>query len=321
MSFLNSFFTWTSPGRLHRSGILGMNRRNHSYILKYNPRRLYPLVDDKCQTKILAANHGVNASELIGTISFQHEAAGLADMVRDYREFVIKPAHGSGGRGIVVIDSHDGDRYRKPDGQDLTFKDLYRHISNIISGLYSIGGQPDRVMVEERIQFTDAFAGFSFEGVPDVRQIVFKGYPVMSMIRLSTRASDGKANLHKGAVGVGLSLRDGSALYAVQRGCPVSEHPDTGQKLSELRVPLWEQHLQLAVACQRMCGLGYFGADIALDRNRGPLLLELNARPGLAIQIANRSGLAERLELVESLPEGAHPTDEEKIAFSLANFP
>lgn len=311
---------WGRPRRLRDAGILGMNRRNHSFILKYNPRKFYPLVDDKVQTKKLAARHGVNTAGLIGIIEFQHDVAQLPDMVRDYPEFVIKPAHGSGGRGILVIENHADGMYHKSGGQTLSFREIYRHVSNILSGLYSIGGQVDHVMLEERIQFTDAFAGFSFEGVPDVRQIVFKGYPVMAMIRLSTHSSDGKANLHQGAVGVGLSLRDGSATHAVQHGRLVSHHPDTGVELSTLRVPLWEEHLRLGASCHRMCGLWYFGADIALDRVRGPLLLELNARPGLAIQIANQTGLGGRLDVIESLPENAHPTDAEKIAFVQERF-
>ncbi len=312
---------WTWPTRLAASGVLGMNKRNHAYILKYNPRHLYPLVDDKAQTKTLAQNNGISVSGLIGTIDFQHDVANLKDMVKNHPDFVIKPAHGSGGRGILVITDHDNTHYRKADGQQLDFPELYRHVSNVLSGLYSIGGQPDTVLIEERIQFTSAFDGYSFEGVPDVRQIVFKGYPVMAMIRLSTRASDGKANLHKGAVGVGLSLRTGTALHAVQYGKPVTTHPDTGSDLAGLQVPLWKEHLQVGAACHSMCGLGYFGADIALDSRCGPLLLELNARPGLAIQIANRAGLAPRLELIEHLPANAHPTSEEKIAFALAHFP
>ena len=39
---------------LSSEGVLGLNRRNGDYILRFNPRRLYPLVDDKLQTKRLA---------------------------------------------------------------------------------------------------------------------------------------------------------------------------------------------------------------------------------------------------------------------------
>lgn len=313
-------FPWSIARELKAAGILGMNRRNHEFILKYNPRRFYPRVDDKLLTKQLAAEHGVHTAGLIGAIFYQHDVARIPELVRGRGQFVIKPAHGSGGRGILVIVDHDGRRFRKNDGQFLTFEQVYRHVSNILSGLYSLGGQVDAAMIEECIRFTDVFDGYSFEGVPDVRLIVFKGFPVMAMIRLSTHASDGRANLHQGAIGVGLSLRDGSALAAVQNGRLVTHHPDTGCELGKLRVPHWPEHLELAVACHRMCELGYFGADIALDRQRGPLLLELNARPGLAIQVANQAGLAARLDRIESLTLADFPADADKIRFSQRHF-
>jgi hypothetical protein len=52
-----------------------------------------------------------------------------------------------------------------------------------------------------------------------------------------------------------------------------------------------------------MTGLGYIGCDLVLDRKLGPLILELNARPGLAIQIANGAGLSLRLQAIEALDE------------------
>lgn len=47
-------------------------------------------------------------------------------------------------------------------------------------------------------------------------------------------------------------------------------------------------------------GLGYIGVDIVLDRDLGPLVLELNARPGLSIQLANKIGLLPRLQRIEN---------------------
>ena len=49
--------------------------------------------------------------------------------------------------------------------------------------------------------------------------------------------------------------------------------------------------LEMAAKAYDVTGLGYLGADIVLDKTKGPLLLELNARPGLAIQVANRIGI------------------------------
>jgi hypothetical protein len=53
------------------------------------------------------------------------------------------------------------------------------------------------------------------------------------------------------------------------------------------------------VAATDQTGLGYIGADVVLDARRGPMVLELNARPGLAIQLANRAGLMPRLDTVD----------------------
>lgn len=309
-----------TPGELASAGVLGMNRRNHAYIMPYNKRSDYPDVDDKLRTKTLAIKYGVRTAELIGSISRQYEVKDFRSLIDPVPDFVIKPGHGSGGRGILVITRKEGETFYKPNGSSCDFSFIYEHISNILSGLYSLGGQPDYALFERCINFSDVYARFSFQGVPDVRVIVFKGYPVMSMIRLATRKSDGRANLHQGAIGVGLSIRDGRPLFAAQHNREVTRHPDTGAPFSELRVPHWDDHLALAARCAEMTPLGYFGADIATDKNLGPLILELNARPGLAIQIANGQGLLSRLKLIESLPEGANPTPAEKIEFAKRHF-
>ncbi|NVK43736.1 MAG: alpha-L-glutamate ligase-like protein [Oceanospirillaceae bacterium] len=292
---------FTRPRVLSDKGIMGMNRRNIDYIGRYNPRRLYPLVDDKLQTKRIALACGVTVPDLIGTISQQHQVRHLAEMVQEWPGFCIKPAKGSGGKGITVIVRHDRTGYTKPSGAQETIDDLERHVSNILAGLYSLGGKPDVALIEALINFDDSFEGYSFEGVPDTRVIVFKGFPVMAMMRLSTDASDGKANLHQGAVGVGIDIGSGRAIRAVQFDQPVDHHPDTGRQLSELQVPDWETLLQLSASCYEMSGLGYLGTDMVLDKLRGPMLLELNARPGLAIQTANGAGLLPRLRRIEAL--------------------
>ncbi|MBK1878972.1 alpha-L-glutamate ligase-like protein [Pelagicoccus mobilis] len=305
---------------LRQDGVLGMNTRNHAYIQAYNDRKLYPIVDDKTQTKKLAIRHKIPTPDLIGIINFQHQVPSALELLKNKSEFVIKPAKGSAGKGILVISKREGDLYFKPSGAKVTKADLTRHISNILSGLYSLGGVTDSAMIEEIIQFTDTFDGYSYQGVPDIRIIVFKGYPVMAMSRLSTEASDGKANLHQGAVGVGIDLATGRARYAVQFDQSIKRHPDTGKPFDQLKIPLWDEHLLIATRCYEMAGLGYLGADVVLDRVRGPLILELNARPGLAIQTANGLGLQSRLSRIESLDHETPRTPEERVDFSKKEF-
>ncbi|MAK91748.1 MAG: alpha-L-glutamate ligase-like protein, partial [Oleibacter sp.] len=284
--------TW--PWRLKERGILGMNRRNVGYISRYNSRRLYPLVDNKLKTKMLAQQAGIASPALIGAISSQHDVNRLGDILSGVQGFAIKPAKGSGGKGILVLNKRDGG-FIKNSGSHLSLADLQRHTSNILAGLYSLGGTPDVALIEELIEFDQQLSEYSFEGVPDIRVIVCRGYPVMAMMRLSTRSSDGKANLHQGAVGVGIDIATGRALNAVQNGVTVTHHPDTGRALKELQVPEWEVLLEQAAKCYDVSGLGYLGTDMVLDRRHGPMLLELNARPGLAIQVANGTGLLPRL--------------------------
>lgn len=314
-------FNWpfTRPGNLTTKGILGMNQRNNVYIGRYNPRKLFPLVDDKLKTKLLAKDAQVTVPGLISVVRRHYDVKNIINLISDHNGFVIKPAKGSGGKGILVITHQKDGRFYKPNGAEESIEDIKRHISNILAGLYSLGGSHDVAVVEDLIQFDGCFEGFSFEGVPDVRVIVFKGFPVMAMMRLSTAASDGKANLHQGAVGVGINIKNGKALNAVQFDKPITQHPDTDRNLIELQVPHWDTLLQLAASCYEMSGLGYLGTDMVIDSNKGPMLLELNARPGLSIQIANNKGLLPRLHQVENMEQ--HKMEvAERVSYSQQHF-
>jgi alpha-L-glutamate ligase-like protein len=310
---------FATPSQLKRAGIIGMNRRNVLMVAQNNPRRFYPLADNKLKTKIVLEEAGIAAPKLIGVVKTQRNVRELGDFLAPFKSFVIKPAKGSGGKGILVINDHDGENYIKPNGSAITIQDVCHHASNTISGMFSLGGNIDVAMIEEMVEFSNVFGGFSFQGVPDIRVIVFKGYPVMAMTRLSTSASDGKANLHQGAVGVGIDIATGTALKAVQFGRLITHHPDTGKDLSSFSVPDWQIFLSLASRCYEITKLGYLGVDIVLDARKGPMILELNARPGLAIQIANGKGLQERVYSVIQESK-QYRTPEERVAFSMNSF-
>ncbi len=304
-----------SPRRLKELGILGMNRRNVGFIGKYNPRRNYRLVDDKLLTKEAAIRNNIPVPELYAVIEAQHQIAAATAALAAHEAFVIKPVQGSGGKGILVIIGREGDQFRKSSGTLISAEEVRRHLSNTLAGLYSLGGRNDRAMVEAMIQFDPYLEKYSYEGVPDIRVIAFKGVPVMAMMRCATHASDGKANLHQGAVGVGIDIATGKSVRAVQHGHLVTTHPDTGASFDELQLPYWDRILDLGARCVEMTGLGYLGVDIVLDKTRGPVLLELNARPGLAIQVANMAGLRHRLAIAEKI---AAETDDHDLKIALA---
>lgn len=320
MFFINPLTNWRIAKRLAGRGILGMNGRNIRYISRYNPRHLFPLVDDKLKTKQLALEHGVTTPELLGVVRSQAEIDHVETLLHGRQGFCIKPAKGSGGKGILVILGERGGEFIRTNGQLMSLTDVKRHISNILAGLFSLGGATDVAVVEGLISVDDSFKRFTFEGVPDLRVIVFRGFPIMAMMRLSSASSHGKANLHQGAVGVGIDIGSGAAVRAVMKGRVVSHHPDTQAALAELQVPRWLDMLNLACACFEMTELGYLGVDLVLDAQRGPMLLELNARPGLSIQVANDAGLLPRLRAVEALRKPERWSLSKRVAFAREHF-
>ena len=310
---------FTLARQLRSAGIMGINCRNGEYIEVYNPRRLFPLVDDKVRTKQLALAAGIAVPELYATIETPHDIRNLDALGEERPDFVIKPAQGSGGDGILVITGRSGNNYRRHNGLLITPEEISHYLSNILAGQYSLGGHPDIAMVEYRVTNDPIFDEVAYQGIPDIRIIVFQGYPVMAMIRLPTRQSQGKANLHQGAIGVGIDLGTGTTVGGVSGNGVISAHPDTARPIRGLKIPEWGRLLELAARCYELSGLGYLGVDIVLDRDRGPLILELNARPGLNIQIANGTGLRNRLRKIQKLGDSVPPVAK-RIAVSRELF-
>lgn len=310
---------WTKPKQLAARGILGMNRRNIHYIGRYNSRSRYPYVDNKLKTKMIAREAGLAIPKLLHVVETQHEIEKLDPILKRMNQFVLKPAQGSGGKGILVVRDRDQDNYIKSNGSALSITELKRHLTNTISGLHSLGGRTDTAFLEELVHVDPSFQPFSYEGVPDIRLIIFKGFPIMGMLRLTTESSDGKANLHQGAIGVGLGIASGKPLRAIQNNRPVTHHPDTGANLNGLRIPNWQELMHLAASTFEVSELGYLGCDLVIDKDKGPLILELNARPGLSIQLANNAGLIPRLERIEAL-DSRRMGVTERVAYAQAHF-
>ena len=290
-----------SSAALRRLGILGMNKRNAHYIALHNRRSSFPKVDNKLLTKALAEEAGIATPELYCKVEVDYQTRQMHKSLDDKPGFVVKPAHGSGGNGILVITGRLAGKYQKANGATLDKAAVSHHVSQVLSGMFSLGGQPDQAMVEALVQFDDTFSHISYQGVPDIRVIVFRGVPAAAMVRLPTRESDGKANLHQGAVGMGVDIGSGQTLSGVYNNRLIETHPDTGNDLAGNPIPDWTELLDLAARCADFVDLGYLGVDIVLDANRGPLVLELNARPGLNVQLANGAGLTHRLAKIEAM--------------------
>jgi len=313
---------------LKEMGILGINNRVGRYILRHNKRANYPLVDNKVLTAQRAEAWGIATPENYMVVENYGSLKNLHTKLLNYESFVIKPANGSQGNGIIVIkeiikeqDKNGEIRIlcRRSNDKLMDIEEVKHHISGILSGLYSLAGQSDTAIIQAKIDKHPIFDLYSYGGIPDIRVIVFEGFPVMSMVRLPTKSSDGRANLHQGAIGAGLNLSNGWTNNAVIRNQVVDIHPDTGHNLMGLKLPFWREILELAARCYDMVELGYLGADIVLTPDHGPILLELNARPGLGIQIANLAGLVPRLEKISNeAPKNL--LARERVDFSMKHF-
>lgn len=299
------FWLFKAARRLRELGILGMNHRNAACILDRNPRALFPIVDDKLRMARLCRNIGVPTPEVFAEVSAYSMLRRLPQLLGERSDFVIKPNRGSAGRGVLVVVDRDGGDYLRHNGEKMRFDSLRQHLSDILSGMYSLGGQPDTAIVQQRVRPHPAFASVSYKGIPDVRVVLYRNEPAMAMLRLPTRESGGRANLHQGGLGAGVDLDSGITHHAVRRNRFIERHPDTDRPVVGVQVPYWSEVLDMSRCVARAVGLGYIGVDIVIDGAAGPMLLEANARPGLAIQIANGQGLLPRLRAIDALLDRA----------------
>lgn len=303
------------------SDVLGLNSRNHLYTSRYNTRSGKLIANNKLLTKETLEKAKVRVPKTFVKLA-GGDALEKFDFLSLPEDFVVKPNNGLGGEGIVVIEKRGvyAGEWIDSQGETWTIADLKMHVGDILSGRYSMDDQPDMAYIEERVRVHPVFEKYSYHGTPDIRVVVFNQIPIMSYVRLPTAESGGRANLFQGAAAAGIDIATGITTYGVHHGKPVDLFPGTRRKLAGILIPQWEEILETAIAASQAIGLGYMASDIvlqtAVSKPRGegvkgkamaeqvgavPMILEVNAQPGLKIQIANRSGLRDRLSRVQGL--------------------
>ncbi len=275
----------------NRPDVLGINRRNLDLVFAdYRPGQFREL-DDKVQGKVRLERAGVAVPQTVGVVRDGRDLARLDGWLDGRDEVVIKPARGWGGRGILVLARDGEDSWRTPGGRRLHQDAVRLHVEEVLTGAFSLDESQDQAILEERIHAHPFLEELYPRGLSDLRVVLEDGEPIQAMLRVPTDASDGKANLHGGGLGLGIDLASGRVVRAVQHDRDVAAHPDTGLALVGRQIPDWTACLQVARdAAAAVAPIRYLGVDIVLDAARGPLVLEVNARPGLAIQIANQQG-------------------------------
>lgn len=267
-------------GRLSRVGTLGLNARN-DHIGLVNPVAAIRVVDDKLATKAALTAAGIPVAPTLGVLRDRRSLAAFVTALPG--RCCVKPARGMGGDGVLVLAGRHQQGWLSPGGRRVGRRAVARHLRAVLDGEHS-RAVSDAAMAEPMLVCDQRIDRLARAGLPDVRVVVDGDSPVMAMLRLPTADSGGRANLHAGGIGVALDLRTGVTTRALHGRDELQEHPDTGASLLGLAVPSWERLLVIARACGRAMGLGYAGVDLVVDRERGPLVLEVNARPGLEIQ-------------------------------------
>ncbi len=284
------------------SSILGLNARTQLFAYKYNSHRGKKIADSKIQTAKVLKSAEVPHPEMYKKFRRESDIWNF-DWLTLPEKFALKPSRGLGGEGIIVVRkrSEDNKSWITTQRKKITPDDLKLHTTDILEGAFSIGNIPDVAFVQEYVGRHKVFRKWAYRGTPDIRIIVFNKVPVMAMLRLPTKESGGRANLHQGAIGVGVDIATGITTKAIWHGNQILYKPGTEKKLRGIKIPNWTNILETAVKAQAASGLGYLGVDVVLHPEKGPMVLELNAQPGLQIQLANMIPLRKRLERIEDL--------------------
>lgn len=290
--------------------ILGINARNILYISRYNRAQGKRIANHKLLTKSALRKEKLPIPKLYRVFRNIEEIEKFDFIKKLPESFVIKPDNSLGGEGILVIEKHGqyAGQWITTTGESKSILDFKLLIRDILEGRFSMENKPDIAFIEERIRIHPAFKKICWRGTPDIGVLVFNKIPVMAYLRLPTKESGGRANMFQGAIACGIDIATGITINAVKGTKSIKFFPGTRRRLIGVKVPEWDEVLKLAIDCQiAVPKLGFMRVDIVLQpsiKKPGktfPKVLELNAQPGLKIQLANKTGLRKRLERVEGL--------------------
>lgn len=287
--------------------VLGQNARNLHYIKEYSNPLGKKIADDKLLSKKVLIKAGIAVPELIGIIKDYRDLTKF-DWDKLPKSFVMKPVHGSQGGGIEIFYNKDETgNWIRSDGTKADKDSLIASARDILDGKFSLHNEPDQVFFEARVRSHGNLKNYCYKGVPDIRIVVFNKIPIMAYVRFPTKESKGKANMILGAVGTGIDLSTGITTTSTYgkanngKGEAIEFVPGTGLRYQGLKIPYWDKILASALKTQEAVGLKFMAIDFLIDEKKGPMIVEVNARPGLSIQIVNREGLGWRLNKAKGL--------------------
>lgn len=293
MNFLQFF------SNAHR--VLGMNARTLDYIEQYKAYKAIEFAGNKLRTKDCLERAGIIVPLGLFVASHWKDIEKIPwDTFPG--SFVVKPGNSTQGKGVLVIVGKSKKKistWIRYDGTPITKHEIEAHAVAIMEGVFS--ERSDVAIFEERIKVHPALKPYVRRGTPDIRVIVFNNVPVMAGLRLPTMRSEGRSNIHMGGIMIGIDLAVGVTTHGYYLEEMIRFLPGTRILLSGIPIPSWDKILLTAVKASQAVNLRFIGVDITLNPEGKPVVFEVNARPGLAIQKANVSGLREHLERVKGL--------------------
>lgn len=279
------------------AGFLGMNFRNAELIEKYNTVESKKIVDDKVLTKQILEPYDIPTTTMLGVIESTEESKINTILNELKPPFVLKPANGYAGKGIIIIESEENGIYTDIKNKEWKRTALVEIIQEMVKGTFSLNAEEesgDTAMIEEKLIPPVFFTDLAEKGLPDIRVIYFHDIAIGAMIRIPTEKSDGKANLSLGAFAGDIDLETGEIKGVYNKFGKSVDHISIGNIM-----PQWENLLEVGRKAVEASGLGYAGADIVYDQEKGPIIMELNARPGLMIQNITGINLRKKIDEIE----------------------
>lgn len=276
----------------HEHDVLGLNARNKNIIYQHNDKKLLTLAADKLLTKQALIKENIPCPLTTTICASYTDIEQFMTTMKGKSNFVIKPNNGSRGNGILILSKPVEGGFLTSSGKFWSYGDIKNHVSEILAGSFSQSGKEDEAYIEPMIEQDPIIKAISPRGLCDIRLIICNGKLISAMLRIPTNSSNGKANLHQGAIGASISLQTGKIGNALLQGKEITHHPDTNVSLQDIHIPFWDDIIDIALQCYIAIPLGYMGVDVCIDHHAGPLVLEVNGRPGLEIQNIQSQGIS-----------------------------
>ncbi len=283
---------------LKNYGLLWQNARNLNYIKGSNFAVARKMADSKLKTKEFLKSKWVSVPETLYIIK-KYKDINSEILEKLEPPFVVKPNNWYGWKWILIFDSKDSLWNFVSNTWEIYDKDrMLNHFSYILDWFFSLSGTRDKVLIERKIILSNEIDLLWKYWLPDIRVIVYNMVPVIAMLRVPTKESDWKANLHGGACWVGIDIWTWKLTFITRKSKIIKSIPWIWD-VRWIKIPSWEKMLKLAVKVQQITKIKYLWCDIVLDEKLWPLLLEMNIRAGLEVQISNLAPLKSRLDRVE----------------------